>query len=676
MTLRTISVSIRPRARKSEAAWPGWPAIAVLVSVALLSILPLLWFSRHSYLYADNSWYLLSAQNIRAGRGYTVFGDLPLPLRGPIISIFLAILMIPFADHPYRIVWAMRILALANPLLIFLMVRRLSSPLAAAIAAGLVTFFGYVVLIPQGFTVDAFQLTLYLTSLLTLLAAMRRNSGPTGLLSGVLLGVTILTKETALASLPLALVAALSFGWNLRGAVWHYCGVLLACLPWWVWVWTHTHTVYLLQSGEVHVLGNQPVNKSLVLTATFATLLPVLAGLGVYRARTSHWTLNGERTRHLIGWGITLVWTVMLSVLVTHARTQVFSRGLSPWEYLERTVLPATPLWYLIPPALLYLSIRAFQGSRTYGLYVVLYLCWVPLVALLLLLHYNIRQWLVPQTLAYGAISILVADAILLAGRNWSRIPPPHLPVRPVYISLVSVLLAAVICTSVPGQAARFLSPTHAMGQAPSNYLNRSVRNMHDWIGQNVPARDGIMVYGFYRYVLAFLDGNAHRISSIWVSTPVNLSKYIQAQCTRHQSTSQLSCPRSRYIVWARVRDSCEITSLSSRDLVGQMENTSSGYLLLTARMKREQYTEWVKPLIDTGAFRIEHISPLLKQQSDNNLQGAVLLKLTHLEPETVPASMDSTSMHTLRRCVADQPGGTKTVIRNLFPQGVQRLRR
>ena len=80
----------------------------------------------------------------------------------------------------------------------------------------------------------------YLLALLTLLAAIRRNSSLLAFLSGVLLGTSILTKETAVVNVPLALLAVLLLDWQLRQALWHYLGVVLVCLPWWVWAYSAT----------------------------------------------------------------------------------------------------------------------------------------------------------------------------------------------------------------------------------------------------------------------------------------------------------------------------------------------------------------------------------------------------------------------------------------------------
>jgi 4-amino-4-deoxy-L-arabinose transferase-like glycosyltransferase len=82
-------------------------------------------------------------------------------------------------------------------------------------------------------------LTFDLLALLALIAAIksRGSSLVLAFLLGLLLGVSVLTKETAFANLPLALLGVLLLDWSLHAALWHYLSAALVCLPWWVWRW-------------------------------------------------------------------------------------------------------------------------------------------------------------------------------------------------------------------------------------------------------------------------------------------------------------------------------------------------------------------------------------------------------------------------------------------------------
>jgi uncharacterized membrane protein len=138
---------------------------------------------------------------------------------GPTFPALIGVFIVVFGRDTGELVWAMRLMALLNPLLAYFLAKRLSSPAGGLIAVALVALLGYNVKNTSALNIDAPLLTFYLLALLALLAAIERNNSVVALLSGVLLGVSILTKETALANAPLALVAVLLLDWELRGAL-------------------------------------------------------------------------------------------------------------------------------------------------------------------------------------------------------------------------------------------------------------------------------------------------------------------------------------------------------------------------------------------------------------------------------------------------------------------------
>ncbi len=74
--------------------------------------------------------------------------------------------------------WMVRLLALLNPPLLYLLVKRVSGPASGLLAAALVALFGYTAALTISFNVDAAALTAYLLSVLVLLAAVRARSTP------------------------------------------------------------------------------------------------------------------------------------------------------------------------------------------------------------------------------------------------------------------------------------------------------------------------------------------------------------------------------------------------------------------------------------------------------------------------------------------------------------------
>jgi 4-amino-4-deoxy-L-arabinose transferase-like glycosyltransferase len=223
---------------------------------------------------------------------------------GPVFPTLIAFLILVLGRNTEHLAWAVRLIALVNPLLAYFLVKRISSPVAGLIAAALVALFGYYV--KSSFSLDAVLLTFYLLALLVLLAAIKRNSSLLALLSGLLLGVSILTKETAFANLPLALLAVLLLDWDLRKALWHYLGVVLVCLPWWIWAWSAT--------GEVYLVDRLPVSLQVPIVMATAVLLGLAAG--AYVSGMVARFLADERRRRWTGWFVVLAWTVSLSGLL------------------------------------------------------------------------------------------------------------------------------------------------------------------------------------------------------------------------------------------------------------------------------------------------------------------------------------------------------------------------
>ncbi|MDP9350532.1 MAG: glycosyltransferase family 39 protein, partial [Chloroflexota bacterium] len=121
-------------------AW--WGHAAVLPLVALLSVLPLIWFGRNWRVSADGSLYLLEARYLLSGSGYTAFGGVPQTVRGPVFPAILSLLLLIFGRDLDSLAWAVRLLVLVNPVLLYLLVRRLAGTGAGLLAAALMSVFG------------------------------------------------------------------------------------------------------------------------------------------------------------------------------------------------------------------------------------------------------------------------------------------------------------------------------------------------------------------------------------------------------------------------------------------------------------------------------------------------------------------------------------------------------
>ena len=281
----------------------------VVPLIVVLSIPPLLWFGQHWTISGnDTARYLLAGSQLISGG---VLEDLDTISEfngghGPGLPALVGSLILILGRDTVELVWALRLLALLNPLLAYLLLRRISTPVAGLIAAALVSLLGYNVEATVAINIDALQLTFYLLSLLALLGAIERGGTLLCLLSGVLLGIAILTKETAIVDLPLALLAVLLLDWELRGALWHYLGVTLVCLPWWIWAY--------LVTGEVYLVGTLP--DGLRIPILIAAVILLILAVAAYASGMVDRFLADERRRRWSGRLLVLLWTVSLTGLL------------------------------------------------------------------------------------------------------------------------------------------------------------------------------------------------------------------------------------------------------------------------------------------------------------------------------------------------------------------------
>src|SRR5919199_1986172 len=304
--MKARSKPLRQKIDQALGSSASWADGAVFPVIAVFSVPPLVWFAHHwTVTHTDAPRYLLAASEFVSGRNFKDLNGLPYNGgHGPGFPALIGALILLFGRDTEALVWAVRLLALVNPMLAYFLVKRLSNPLAGLIAAALVTLLGFAV--QTTLSIDAAMLTFYLSALLSLVTAIERRSSGLALLSGVLLGASILTKETAFASLPLALLAALFVGWEPRGALWHYLGVVLVCLPWWMWAYSASGKVYLVDSLPTSL--QEPIFIGGVILLSF--------GVVAYASGMVADFLAGKRQRRWTGWFVVLAWTASLAVLL------------------------------------------------------------------------------------------------------------------------------------------------------------------------------------------------------------------------------------------------------------------------------------------------------------------------------------------------------------------------
>ncbi|HEV2743323.1 MAG TPA: glycosyltransferase family 39 protein, partial [Rubrobacter sp.] len=346
------------RLPEAEPSSVGWVDLAVVPLVAVLAVPTLLWFGDHPWavLGKDAPRYLFAASELVSGGGLDSLAGAANYNggHGPVFPALLGSLMLLLGRDTEALIWAMRLTALLNPLLAYFLAKRLSGPPAGLLAAALLTLFGFNVRSTFVLNIDVLLLTFTLLALLALLFAVRRDSSTAlALLSGLLLGASILTKETAVANLPLALLAVLLLGWTPRAALWHYGGVALACGPWWAWRWSAT--------GDVYLIDRLPPSLQFPVMVACAALLG--RGIAAFASGRVDRILEGERRRRWVGWSLVVAWAVPLTLL-TLATTGPALAEASPetvGPYLARILAPVAAV---VPVLLLTVGYTAWMALR------------------------------------------------------------------------------------------------------------------------------------------------------------------------------------------------------------------------------------------------------------------------------------------------------------------------
>jgi 4-amino-4-deoxy-L-arabinose transferase-like glycosyltransferase len=639
----------------------SWAGLVVIPLIVVLSVPPLVWFAHHwTVLGNDSARYLLAGSQLISGQGLT---DLNSSVNingghGPVFPALIGFLILVFGRDTEDLAWAVRLIALVNPLLAYFLAKRISSPLAGLIAAALVTLFGYYV--KNTFSLDAVVLTFYLLALLTLLAAIKRNSSLLALLSGVLLGTSILAKETALANLPLALLAVLLLDWNLRGALWHYVGVGLVCLPWWLWVWSIRGQVYLVDRLQVYVVDRLPVSYQVLLAMVAAIFLGFAAG--AYASGMVARFLADERWRRWTGWFVVAAWTISLSGLLLATAAPALAKV--SFEalrlYLAKLLAPSI----IVLPVLVlvggYVTWKAVRQNGPWKLLALALLFQVPVCLLVTVEGWALRQFLIPQTLLFCALAALVVAAGEAALQGGSYVG--RLAGAVVAASLVILLLVSSI------ERARALLPENPGELSEQRRVAPHAAEMIDWTDKNIPKGKSILVTAGQASYLAFLDGGRHEWTQLRLDQDICVPRpNAQMECDPSKNAISRIPPDA---VWVRMTGRCKVLSLSMSNLLEQVRRSGSGYVMISGSFLYPHIVELAPHLEDSNAFEVVHTELGQRGEAGAN-QGVVLLKSTGRAPEAVPTHMNANTVHSLRRCEQAKGPGYEKRMRSKFPNGI-----
>jgi 4-amino-4-deoxy-L-arabinose transferase-like glycosyltransferase len=614
----------------------------------------LLWFAHHwTIIGNDSGRYLLAASQLISGHALDDLKSISEfnGGHGPVLPALIGALIVIFGRDTEELVWALRLMALLNPLLAYLLARRISGPFAGLIAAALVALLAFNVKGTSALNIDAPLLTFYLLALLALMAAIERNSSLLALLSGALLGVAILTKETALANAPLALVAVLLLGWNPRGALWHYLGLALVCLPWWMWAWSAT--------GEIYLVDRLPA--SLQLPVLMAAVIFLVLGALAYASGHFARFLNDEHRRRWGGWFVVIAWSVALTGMLL--ATASYALGTVSLEalklYLANLLAPVVVVVPVLVVVVCYVSWKALRRDAAWKLLAVALLFQVPGCLLVVVERWAVRQFLIPQTLVLCALAALVVEASEAALRK-ERFSFAQLTGVVLAVPLVILLLAASV-----GRLEALLPESTGGTLAEQRTVAPDKAEMVDWLTGNVPEGEQLLVNSAQANYMMYLDGGRHEWTKLRLDQGMCVpSPNVQARCSPEENAIS-RIPSDA--IWVQMMGGCRVISLSMPNLLQQVRQTGSGYVMISSSFKYPGILELTSLLQESGSFEAVHA------EASSGARGVVLLKSTGRTPESVPTLINRTTVAGLKRCErADGPGYAER-IRSTFPNGIMK---
>jgi len=615
----------------------------VVPLILVLSVPPLLWFGHHWTLNGnDTARYLLAGSQLVSGGAADNLDTISEYNggHGPSLPALIGVLILLFGRDTEVLVWALRLSSLLNPLLAYFLVKRISRPVGGLIAAALVSLLAFNVGSAVAINIDGLLLTFFLLYLLTLLAAIERNGSLLALASGVLLGVAILTKETAIVDLPLALLAVLLLDWGLRGAIWHYLGVSLVCLPWWVWVY--------LATGEVYLVGSLPAGMRTPILVTAALLLAL--AVAAYASGMVDRFLADGRRRRWTGLLLTVVWTVSLSALMLATASHALG-GMSLTASRAFLALLLAPAFVSVPMLLAvvgYAGRMAFREKGAFRLVALALLFQVPVCLLLVIQRWALRQFLVPQTLVFCILAALVVAAFSVAWRGrGSRYR--------IAVALGAALLTVTLLASSV-QSVRALLPRNLDGGfAEHEPVLPAAGAMVHWMAGNVPAGERILIVAEpainvpQANYLKYLDGGRHGWTTLRLDQGICEPRpNVQMGCDPDQNAVSRIPPDALWV--QRISGRCRVISLSASNLTEQLRDTDAGYVAVYSGRGFPPLLELPPALRESGAFELAHANVTVVSTTGQK-RGVVLLKSTGEPLMVIPASVNADTAFMVRGC-------------------------
>jgi 4-amino-4-deoxy-L-arabinose transferase-like glycosyltransferase len=412
-------VGVTPR-RVATSRFIARPHVrAAAIPVALLAVALALFAARAAATWnsapvtSDESLYLSEAVSISHGHVTYSSGD-PIIHRPPLYPATLApVMQLSGNDLAVaRVVPALY--ALGALLALFLLGCALFDPMTAAVATLLAAAAAYPAQLSVAFFVDTPAAMWALGAVAALVYGMRadRRTARWCGLAGVLLGLSFLTKETAVFLLPLPTLIALFDREAWRRMRWSgiacWCGGALICIaPWFVWTAVQTRTIYKLPQAAV---------IELAVAACAVAIVGLLAW-----ARLRGRIRITERAARGIG-ALVLAASIAVGLRVLELRPEPqpidYAHTVPSWLlHVYGSSIEPAPLIALAWLYLLWRACRGHPGARVIALFAALQL---PVLVFVANRDWEPRQVMPLVYLSYLALAWALVDAGRHVTARWS----------------------------------------------------------------------------------------------------------------------------------------------------------------------------------------------------------------------------------------------------------------
>jgi hypothetical protein len=311
---------------------------------------------------------------------------------------------------------------------------------------------------------------------------------------------------------------------------------------------------------------------------------------------------------------------------------------------------------------------KAFREKGPWRLLALALLFQAPVCLLLVVQRWAVRQFLVPQTLVFCVLAALVVAAFSAA---WRDRRGPYQIAAAVGAALLAVTLVA---SSV--QAVRALLPSDLnSGFARQKPVLPAAGRMADWMAENVPARERILIVSepainvAQANYLRFLDGGRHEWTTLRLDQGICVPRpNVQIGCDPAQNAISRIPPDALWV--QKTGDMCGVISLSAPNLMEQSRQSDAGYVAIYDDRGFPAILGLSPALRTSGTFDLAHADVSVRGGAGEK-HGVVLLRSTGETPDATPTRMNVNTALMLKRCERAQGPGYEKKLRSKFPNGV-----